>query len=390
MSQVHLNLETLTPLFLGGADPSGEPELRPASFRGALRFWWRALYGGVIGIGDLNKLRNAEAEVFGTTENGSPVIVRTAADRLRSQTFESDLKGLQYLFWSVTGSRRSPGRRCLPDGSKFRLMLQTRPGTDDAEPLKRSLAALWLLTHLGGLGARSRRGAGSLQVTQSTGEQVSSLLPGLDFEIRAKTPNELSDKLATGLKKLRSLFGTPTSESLSLPDFDVLHPDCCRVVIMDKRWETWQQALNEVGERFQAFRNRRSPDYGIVKDAIKGRADSMQPVKRAAFGLPIVFYYRSLGGQQGTLEGEDHDRRASPLMIRVLRLANPRFAVALTVFDAELLDDAYDENLKLKRGGGRPVIGAPPDLDIIDEFIEELTTPGRKTYLAPRLEVNFR
>jgi CRISPR-associated protein Cmr1 len=386
MPRISLDIESLTPLFLGGADPLGEPELRPASFRGALRFWFRALYGGVIGINDLNSLRQMEEKTFGTTENGSPVIARTAADNLRSQSFESNLKGVQYLFWSVLRTRR----RCLSDGSKFKLTLQTRPGEDGTEPLKRSLAALWLLTRLGGLGARSRRGAGSIQVTQPPGEETSSLFPDLRFEVRAKTPNELCDELATGLRNLRSLFEIPPVESLSLPDFDVLHPDCCRVIVVDKKWDTWQQALNEVGERFQAFRNRRSPDYGIVKDAIKGRSDDLQPVQRAAFGLPIVFYYRSLGGQQVTLEGEDHDRRASPLMIRVLRLANPRFVVALTLFDAELLDDAYDENLKLKRRGNRPAIGAPPDLGIIDEFIEELTTPGGQHYLAPRLEVNFR
>ncbi len=44
-----LCLETITPLFLTGADPRGEPELRAASIRGALRFWLLALLGGVIG-----------------------------------------------------------------------------------------------------------------------------------------------------------------------------------------------------------------------------------------------------------------------------------------------------------------------------------------------------
>jgi hypothetical protein len=51
-----LCLETITPLFLTGADPRGEPELRAASIRGALRFWLRALLGGVIGDRDLDGL----------------------------------------------------------------------------------------------------------------------------------------------------------------------------------------------------------------------------------------------------------------------------------------------------------------------------------------------
>jgi CRISPR-associated protein Cmr1 len=40
---VELTLETVTPLFLGGA--LHQPELRPASVRGALRYWLRAALG---------------------------------------------------------------------------------------------------------------------------------------------------------------------------------------------------------------------------------------------------------------------------------------------------------------------------------------------------------
>jgi hypothetical protein len=70
MPQIDLALETVTPLFLGGADPRGDPELRPASFRGLLRFWFRALVTGVIGDGNLPTLREAEAAVFG--DRGDP------------------------------------------------------------------------------------------------------------------------------------------------------------------------------------------------------------------------------------------------------------------------------------------------------------------------------
>jgi CRISPR-associated protein Cmr1 len=213
-------------------------------------------------------------------------------------------------------------------------------------------------------------------------------LPG--FEIRATQPSQLRDEMANGLQQLRTLFGAPTDASLENPDFDVLHPDCCRVVVLDKSWNTWEQALSEVGEKFQAFRSRRQPDYRIVKDAINKRTGSLSPVRRAAFGLPIVFYYRSLGGQHGVLEGEDHDRRASPLLLRLVRLANPRFVVVLTVFKSELLDEGYDERLKLKLSGSAPIIGAPPDLSIIDEFIAELTTRNSNHFVAPGLEVSYR
>lgn len=40
-----VTLETVTPLFLGGAVPGESPELRPSSFRGVMRYWLRAALG---------------------------------------------------------------------------------------------------------------------------------------------------------------------------------------------------------------------------------------------------------------------------------------------------------------------------------------------------------
>jgi hypothetical protein len=128
----------------------------------------------------------------------------------------------------------------------------------------------------------------------------------------------------------------------------------------------------------QQFRNRREPDYQNVKNAVQGKLLS-QPVERAAFGLPIVFYYRSLKGAKGTLEGERHDRRASPLFIRVTRLANGKYVLVLTLFQAQLLEAG--EKLKLKRQGPPTYVNAP-DLSLIDDFIQEV-----RRNIGPCLEV---
>ena len=42
MESQEFEVEIVTPLFLGGADPN-KAELRAPSIKGALRFWWRAL-----------------------------------------------------------------------------------------------------------------------------------------------------------------------------------------------------------------------------------------------------------------------------------------------------------------------------------------------------------
>lgn len=214
MSQLKLTLETLTPMFLGGADPLGDPELRPSSLRGVMRFWFRALHAGVQGSDNLNALRNAESDVFGNTEKGSPVVVRLQGTP-RPEEFHSKATGVRYLFWSVIRGRR----RCFPAGARFTLTLQTRLGLRDPKPLERALASLWLLTRLGGMGARSRRGAGSLQVVGLQEVKPPSLLDGVPaLEIRSTQPGQLRDEIATGLKRIRASFG-PLGMSLRLLRF---------------------------------------------------------------------------------------------------------------------------------------------------------------------------
>ena len=55
-----LELQAVTPLWLGGA--SYQAELRAPSLRGCLRFWFRALAGGLLGGALLGQQKYADAE----------------------------------------------------------------------------------------------------------------------------------------------------------------------------------------------------------------------------------------------------------------------------------------------------------------------------------------
>jgi CRISPR-associated protein Cmr1 len=204
--------------------------------------------------------------------------------------------------------------------------------------------------------------------------------------VQAQTPSGLQSDLAAGLRQIRENIAewartTPPS-TLNNPEFDVLHPDSCKVWVLDKPYDRWHEALEAIGLAMQGFRNRYDPpDYSGVKAAVTGR-NLTQPVQRAAFGLPIVFYFRSLSGARGTLEGDDHDRRASPLLLRVTQLANGKFVLVLTIFYAKLLPDG--ERLKLRRQGP-PAHVKTPDWTALDSFLTYLDSA-----VAPRLEVNYR
>jgi CRISPR-associated protein Cmr1 len=65
MKTITFNCEVITPMFLSGADGS-TPELRPASIKGAMRFWWRAMHGHL----SLEELKKREGQIFGGTDKG--------------------------------------------------------------------------------------------------------------------------------------------------------------------------------------------------------------------------------------------------------------------------------------------------------------------------------
>lgn len=383
MHRLEVTLQTITPLFMGGSDPRGEPELRAVSLRGVLRFWLRALLGGVLGD-DPRKVFEHESKVFGSIDYGaSPIIIQTRRTQAQTIPFSKiagwiekakkyEKPGIAYLFFSARGTKTASDRAAIEANTTFRLTLSVRAGTGLAgeEALQKAYAALWLLTHLGGIGSRARRGGGNLQVTNVQGQPPSGV-PNL--QVQAQTPQQLRDELANGLKQLRTLVSTgnpvPTTISAT-PNFDILHPNACRIVVVNKTWDIWEQALDEVGRTFRNFRSRRQPDYQNVKNVVSGSTSELPTVDRAAFGLPIVFYYRSLGGRQGTLEGDAHDRRASPLFIRVVRLANRRHTVVMSVFKAALLEGG--EELVLKQDKRLLAKVPPPTLNLIDTFLSRI------------------
>jgi CRISPR-associated protein Cmr1 len=155
--ELHVTLETVTPLLLHGAD-NKTPELRPPSFRGAMHYWWRAALGGVIGDKNLKALHELEGAVFGSTECGSPISLRLQA--LDIEKIKADLlphKGKFISSGALVGS--------------FELIL-TQPRCNDALVWDAACASLVLALTFGGVGQRSRRGYGALRVVDASEAKV--------------------------------------------------------------------------------------------------------------------------------------------------------------------------------------------------------------------------
>lgn len=186
-----VELRLATPLFLGESDPRGGPAdvVRPPAIKGALRFWWRALAWSRWGAGAKNEtdrqvaletLRRREGELFGAVApraRQSCVTLRTEwpvkkpaelADWPPNPSPRGS-DGSTYLGWGIVASGSGRGQKHEPhrigwtEGGTFRLSLQFSPRTS-AEEVTDVLRALEAWTLFGGLGARARRGFGSVSL----------------------------------------------------------------------------------------------------------------------------------------------------------------------------------------------------------------------------------
>ena len=162
MTWTTVSLQVTTPLFNGGAYEGGDCQ-RPArrrgrrpgaSIRGAMRFWFRALAGSVIGP-DLKLLSCVESKVFGSAERSSPLVLRIATQPSRRPPIRAELP-----VRPVGPGRRSP-LNDLPAGSE--------PGRhEDRQQILRPYVAP-------GLDSSSRLASGIAPWTTSGTEAIEAL-----------------------------------------------------------------------------------------------------------------------------------------------------------------------------------------------------------------------
>lgn len=327
-ARLEFKLEAVTPLFLGGADPT-KPEIRASSFRGALRFWFRAL----AAESDLARLRQREAAVFGDTSRASAVRVDASPtgqavavtwDALpppRNHLMVQEQLGLNYFAFALKMPDQQRRLRCgFPPGTRLKLALGLRPGRKE-EALKQAAAALWALLHLGGMGTRSRRGMGSLMATAATP------IDGLPaFASGADSPEALQRHLQAGLRAVCQVVSGPAQPPRPSA-YSLMSDKHARVAVVRQTWPSWQAALGDLGQRMASYRK----EKGLFpRQADIGGGVPAPPADRATFGLPILYFGGDVLEPQGV--GQERGRRASPLLINIARLSDNRYTIVLTFF----------------------------------------------------------
>lgn len=302
MIRITCTLELITPAFCGGADPSHEAEIRPASIRGQLRWWFRVL-GGFRSLADRGmSVRQQEDMIFGKAAGdegeAGKLIVRTHSFNLRTSRKDSEGLGHKqfsdpaYLTFPMQSRRNLDGSRGVVDGGTFGLDLIWRRRTEIADDLKALIA---VFGNFGSLGFRSRRAMGALSINDprfsSDGWQERFSKPdGIRVKmLQASSPSDAISKLGGWYRSWRS-HGRSADHS-------------------NNRGDRRKPPLN-IGFDYA----QRDHDIGYGKREVAGK-----PAFRPALGLPII--QRTSRGTNNWEYGrgsqqEPKGRFASPVILR--------------------------------------------------------------------------
>ncbi len=366
-SQIEATYRVVTPLFCAGADPK-RPELRLPSFKGVLRFWWRALAWSRHN-GGLAAIRREEDALFGSAKGGqSCVSMRLVPGSGLKRISVNQIvgEGARYLGYGVMEAKAGQlTRGCLNAPFDFTVQMRCRDKTQ-LEPLKEATIALGTL---GGMGSRSRKGYGSLvlQSLKQDGESQWSAPHSMD---------NLRDRIAT-LQR--------THDSATFPEFTALSGEM-RTVVLSSNSKEHVELLDLVGREVVRFRSwgrngrilgnrensekRFKEDHDLMKGVMKGEQPKTHPC-RIAFGLP-----HNYGQNQRVGPFDKHlDRRASPLFIHIHECGGKPVAV-LSFLPARFLPKGRDAV-----SVGRTKIPQAPEQELyrpIHQFLDRLLDPGQR------------
>lgn len=262
-------LELVTPAFLAGAGQTAEDcELRPASLRGLLRWWWRTLHAGFV---DVATLRAMEAAIWGSAEAGGavqivvepappvqpslyqfkdrsdPVALFKREHDLQSRPNQKTTQGLFYASYGMdeTSKGRRRSRWFMPELTSWSLRLTARSARylherEENNPIEipadivldQAKAALSLLCRFGGVGSKARKGFGSFKD-----------INGLSIEeCRQKAQHFRSQcGLGGGIPRQAQMIETPSFDHMLAP------------LEIETPWRDPWFALDQLGYAAQSF-----------------------------------------------------------------------------------------------------------------------------------------
>lgn len=335
-------VRTITPIFGGGVEagvPDKDMPIRASAIRGQLRYWWRFLTSHRKDANVTSeKLFENERAIWGgmgekNSDHSSKIFIRIHGVKCKPPKQYEESQAEYALFPAKSETRTNkPAKHLFEENIVFKLVI-TAPESIWPELEE---AVRWWMT-FGGIGSRTHRGVGSVDVKK------------IDENIKEQIlPIEKDEAAYFNCKLVFSPTHKPTPIA------------------------AWEDAV----DKLKNFRQTAKPN-GIGRNRNNGRscwpeADSIREIlnsyslahspihparisfPRAYFGLPIVFKFIDQDDPVETqLFPEGYERLASPLILKPYRLQNGKY-----VASALVLPINHIENIKLrlvKNGKNIPV-----------------------------------
>lgn len=326
-----LECELVTPMYGGGVDAATvdlKMPIRVSAIKGQLRFWWRLLAKNKKDDtwdfnGNLKNIRDAEfalwggqgdddggraSQVFLKVQNVSkPKVERWAEYRPnakgRDTIYPERWANLPYVLFPAQGRTQEnpheePHALCR-EGLTWQLLFAFSEQISSVQ-IEQTIETFRWWSNFGGMGARSRKGLGSIHISSTTNfpliNKPLSVEEVAQANCRIVVKNRSIDpytQLEQGINKLRDFR---QKAELGRNKGQALKP------AGRSRWPE-PDALRRI------YVNQHAKEHAPVHEA-------GQVFPRALFGLPILFHFPVEKGLNSTLEPSQGDRLASPLFIR--------------------------------------------------------------------------
>ncbi|WP_281886338.1 type III-B CRISPR module RAMP protein Cmr1 [Paenibacillus sp. YYML68] len=346
-------IQLATPMVGGGIAPGNsdltEP-IRATAIRGHLRFWWRATLGAACK--DSSELKIKESAIFGDTNQASPWTIKV---RLSESPKETQLTPELYPPYIMFPYRDPKKTSAGIQSCSFTLhIILNRPG--HSEHWDEIECALWAWINFGGIGARTRRGCGSLY--------CKTLSPS------CHDVPDIRSWIVNSLKRYGARL-TPPEEGKEWPTLST------RLGLPSTRSNNNVHSWKELIEKYQLFRKedhkKRShwpePDSirRITGMSVKKHKESITlsdhdsyAFPRAQLGLPIGIRFHS---KDCTISNGDHysrepypttltprgaDRLASPLILKVLAFSASKGRSIVAVLNQPKINELTLNAIKSK------------------------------------------
>lgn len=383
-----------TPMFAGGANPN-EAELTPTSFKGIMRFWWRALNWSKIRLLESNdaealkELHKQESRLFGVATNnerekaghGACLINTLTLSGNKTWQYSSKRNGINYLMGQGLYSFKDGlSRQALDMSQTFDIEFTVEQDYHEAV-----IDVLKIIGLLGGLGSRSRHGFGSVTL-KALAQKKAQANQYTDISLNIDNP-------VTAIRELLEKYSC--HDNTNLPPLSAFYQDT-RIDVISTTNKDALTLLNEVGEEEQMYRgygrkgerdsehkvngkkaeqNFRDDHDLIINLAEKTFHGQVIHPRRVVFGLPHNYFYSS-SHLKADIDAST-GRRASPLLFHVHKRNDGQYQMITCLLKSKFLPEG--ESIKISANHNRRDAPVNIDWSVITDFMDRPKFANKET-----------